>query len=67
MILFDEKQQNEHNLVAIVDRWCPKVAEDESVEQRLLRGLTHANACVEDLRRVLRGEPPIRQLESYPA
>jgi len=60
MILFDKEQLNEHNLVPIVNRWCPKGAEDESVEHRLLRGLTNANACVNDLRRVLRGESPIR-------
>jgi hypothetical protein len=66
MILFDPEQQKEHDLSAIVNKWCPKGAEDESVVHRLLRGLAHANVCVEDLRRVLRGESPHRPLESYP-
>lgn len=66
MILFDERQQDEHNLFVILNRWCPKGAEDETVEHRLLRGLMSANACVQDLRSVLRGESPVRPLDSYP-
>ena len=66
MIFFDERQLEENNLVAIVNRWCPKGAEDEPVEQRLLRGLANANACVNDLRRVLCGESPIRLPNIWP-
>ena len=66
MILFDEQQQKEHDLPTIVNRWCPKGAEDETPVCRLLRGLANANACVVDLRRALRGESPYRPLETYP-
>lgn len=52
-------------LQIIVDRWTQGL-EEQPFEHKLVRGLLLANACVDDLLRVQRGEQPLVPLESYP-
>lgn len=49
-----------------VERWCPAQFRREPFDSQLVRALLQATACVEDLRRAMRGEAPIRPLEDYP-
>lgn len=57
---------NAEEIKAIVNRWCPPVFQHEDFGVRAMRALLNANACVADLQLAMKGERPIRPLESYP-
>lgn len=54
------------DLLNSIQKWIPPGFENEPLNLRLMRGLLNANACVEDLRLVLKGQEPIRPLDSCP-
>ncbi len=55
-----DRKEQEDDILRIMKKWTPKGFEHESPTNRLLRALLNANACVEDLRSIIKGEQPIR-------
>lgn len=51
-------------IAGLIERWCPRAFAHEAIPLRTARAFLNAIACVEDLRRQLEGEPPIRN--DYP-
>ncbi len=51
------------DLRAIMERWIPPGFDHETLEQRLMRGILHADAIVEDMKRVIHGGEPVGPME----